>query len=255
MFMVPCQKRRHVVRKKKDGTREESYRCAHSATPTYRQEVCEHDCAACTMRKPLIQIAGCAPKPPELAEYEQPIYGKNGEIVYKLVDGKDPPPVPDGYKRSQDNPWVFESMWPECPKRHFSNDLMPNGALKVLPYCEILQRGVDLETCKQCMLDLVGIDGSLDEDVVMVPENVEYPGMPTQLSNYWTAVKRWIKAGRPKRSDKEVARIHSQFCSKCDWYDKEMQRCKGCGCKVKPQGAALLNKIKMATETCPRKFW
>jgi hypothetical protein len=83
----------------------------------------------------------------------------------------------------------------------------------------------------------------------------EIPGIGQQLATYWKALKKWIAAGRPERSDAEVEQIHAQHCSKCDWYDAESKRCKGCGCKVKAAGAAMMNKIKMATEHCPRNFW
>jgi hypothetical protein len=82
-----------------------------------------------------------------------------------------------------------------------------------------------------------------------------YPGLKTQAANYWGAVKKWIKAGRPERSEEEVKRIHSNFCEKCDWYDQDAGRCRGCGCRVKAAGAAVLNKIRMGTEKCPKGLW
>jgi len=159
-------------------------------------------------------------------------------------------------RNTASNPWVFESLWPDCPKRHFQNDLMPNGMLKVRPYCEILHKEIDIDTCNKCVADMGDVNASLDEDVVMIREDeVEYPAMGEIVTNYWQAVKNWIKAGRPKRTETEVKKIHDVYCSQCDWYDKDARRCKGCGCAVKPTGGALLNKIKMATENCPRKFW
>ena len=72
---------------------------------------------------------------------------------------------------------------------------------------------------------------------------------------YKEAVKRWIKKGRPVRTKEEVDHILEEHCKKCDWYDPEKKTCGDCGCKVTNSGVAVLNKIKMATESCPRDKW
>ena len=65
-----------------------------------------------------------------------------------------------------------------------------------------------------------------------------------------------VDCGRPaKRPDKEVERIFHQFCKTCDWFDPDKQICRGCGCRVAEGGYAVQNKIKMATENCPRDLW
>jgi hypothetical protein len=81
----------------------------------------------------------------------------------------------------------------------------------------------------------------------------EYPGMSTQLWLYKEALMRWNRAGRPTRSKEEVEQIHEMKCKPCDWYDNG--RCKGCGCKVTLGAVAVFNKIKMATESCPKGEW
>jgi hypothetical protein len=110
-------------------------------------------------------------------------------------------------------------------------------------YCEILRKVVTPDECLACDSDLQKI----------VPK--EYPGLITEIITYGAAVSGWIKAGRPTRTDEEVRDIHTIHCSKCNWYDPEQQRCKGCGCGVKAEGAALLNKIKMSTQHCPQQLW
>lgn len=80
----------------------------------------------------------------------------------------------------------------------------------------------------------------------------DYPPMSMQLWTYKEALIRWAKAGRPTRTQEEVEHIHKTCCEPCEWYDKEQQRCKGCGCKVTVGAIAVFNKLKMATEKCPR---
>jgi hypothetical protein len=83
----------------------------------------------------------------------------------------------------------------------------------------------------------------------------EFPSVSTQLWNYQNALRKWNKAGRPVRSPEEIKEILETRCKGCDWYDKESERCKGCGCKVTEDGMAIFNKIKMATESCPKELW
>jgi len=81
------------------------------------------------------------------------------------------------------------------------------------------------------------------------------PNLIRRVFSYTEAVARWMVAGRPERPDKEVERIFHQHCKTCKWFDPERQLCRGCGCRVAEDGVAVLNKIKMATENCPRDFW
>jgi len=79
-----------------------------------------------------------------------------------------------------------------------------------------------------------------------------YPPLTIQLWTYKEAILRWAKAGRPVRSQEEVKRIHREHCEPCEWYDKDNARCKGCGCFVSVSSIAISNKLKMATEHCPK---
>jgi hypothetical protein len=76
---------------------------------------------------------------------------------------------------------------------------------------------------------------------------------PGPLAGYVRAVARWIAAGRPVRSPAEVARLHATYCLPCDHYDAG--RCRACGCRVRPAGPALGNKLRMQTEVCPAGKW
>ena len=87
------------------------------------------------------------------------------------------------------------------------------------------------------------------------PEGVpEYPSLTIQALTWKDAVLRWNKAGRPTRTAEEVAVLLDK-CKQCTWYDEDKRRCRGCGCKVTDGGIAVLNKLKMATEHCPREFF
>jgi len=87
------------------------------------------------------------------------------------------------------------------------------------------------------------------------PDPPDPPGLVKRAYSYAEALARWTAAGRPVRPDKEVERIFNENCKTCKWFDPERQICRGCGCRVAESGVAVLNKIKMATENCPRKLW
>jgi hypothetical protein len=74
-----------------------------------------------------------------------------------------------------------------------------------------------------------------------------------RILTYAEAVARWVAAGRPTRSDAEIAEIHRVFCSPCGIYYRG--NCRDCGCRVRAEGWAVLNKIAMATEHCARGKW
>jgi hypothetical protein len=83
-----------------------------------------------------------------------------------------------------------------------------------------------------------------------------YPAVSLQLWSFKEALIKWNKAGRPTRTQEEVEHIHREFCAvPCEWYDEEAKRCRGCGCKVTTGSIAIFNKVKMATEHCPKDKW
>jgi hypothetical protein len=137
-----------------------------------------------------------------------------------------------------------------CPRREVISDTSAK--------CKGTGLLVTKRECKICLKELATYN--LDPDEIAKHYNIsteekEYPSVPIQLNNYRLAVTRWIKAGRPKRTDEEINNIYENHCKKCDWYDAKSSRCKGCGCRVVPKGLALVNKLKMATEHCPREFF
>ena len=95
--------------------------------------------------------------------------------------------------------------------------------------------------------------GKKEKELIKAPE---YPALLIQLISWKEAIRKWRAAGKPTRTDTEVADIKNRFCNEgCSWFDPAKNRCKGCGCKVPSGGVAVLNKIRMATEHCPRDLW
>jgi len=89
----------------------------------------------------------------------------------------------------------------------------------------------------------------------MVPE---VPSLRRRIQTWTVAVADWKLKGSPERPEEEVQRIYRTFCAAtphCSWYDPARQMCRGCGCGVADSGHAIFNKIKMATQHCPRKLW
>lgn len=122
--------------------------------------------------------------------------------------------------------------------------------------CDLKGQEVNDDICKNCHYIITKHKrqcGKLKPEPEPEPD---YPSMSMQLHNYKEAILRWTRAGKPTRDDEEVKRIVDTICSKnCNWYDPKKKRCKGCGCKVTTGAMAIFNKVKMATEHCPRGFW
>jgi len=75
----------------------------------------------------------------------------------------------------------------------------------------------------------------------------------SDVTHYAQAVATWTAAGFPVREQAEVERIEADLCRPCEKYIDG--RCKQCGCQVTASSIPLLNKIKMATESCPQGKW
>ncbi len=77
---------------------------------------------------------------------------------------------------------------------------------------------------------------------------------PEHIIKYTRALARWIKAGRPTRTDEEVATIVA-VCKGCDKYVVDKKRCSVCGCGVSTGGLAIFNKARLEMERCPKDKW
>lgn len=142
--------------------------------------------------------------------------------------------------------------YPPCPNRVV-------GAVKgVVIHAQCIDQASDRylrlvrpEECQRCLT------GTPEPEVPPpeVPDPPQPPGIVRRAISYAEAMAQWTAAGRPVRSDKDVEQIFNRFCKTCRWYDRPRKICKGCGCRVADNGYAIRNKIKMATENCPRELW
>ena len=84
------------------------------------------------------------------------------------------------------------------------------------------------------------------------------PTLPRRISSWAKAVAEWKLAGSPERPEAEVSRIYNTICAgspPCRWFSRTRRICRACGCRVASGGHAVFNKIKMATQHCPRNLW
>lgn len=147
--------------------------------------------------------------------------------------------------------------YPPCPNRIV-------GTVKgVVTHAKCMDKANDRhlrlvrpEECERCLAGASEPESPPANDAPPeVPEPPQPPGIVRRAISYAEAVAQWTAAGRPVRSDKDVEQIFNRFCKCCRWYDRPKKICKGCGCRVADNGYAIRNKIKMATESCPRNFW
>lgn len=80
---------------------------------------------------------------------------------------------------------------------------------------------------------------------------METPKLTNKVMNYFAAVRKWVAAGKPVRTEQEIQEIYEKHCSKCSMFDKERQVCNSCGCPASTNQPPLRNKLAMATEECP----
>jgi len=153
---------------------------------------------------------------------------------------------------------VNEETCALCPVRSVLNKTPPCRGVKAMPLEEL--PSVD----RAAAIDVSHLSAevrNLQEGTVLegaeVPDTVEaeYPALSLQLWQYKEALVKWNKAGRPTRTDEEVQEIHDKLCTPCGWYDPAKKRCRGCGCKVTTGAVAVFNKLRMATESCPKGLW
>jgi len=123
------------------------------------------------------------------------------------------------------------------------------------PSCVHFTKEVTEEQCKLCSRHPEAASTPVRKAAETIPQP---PGHVRRVITWAQAVAGWVAAGRPERSDEEVQHIFHTFCAgspACSWYDPHEQMCRGCGCGVSNHKHAILNKIKMATQHCPRNLW
>lgn len=92
-----------------------------------------------------------------------------------------------------------------------------------------------------------------------IHDAAEQLGITDLTTHYIVAIKTWLAAGRPVRTDKECQDLYEQHCTPCEHLRRDKgffgwlrgTYCGLCGCRVGTKKFALANKLKMATEPCP----
>lgn len=77
------------------------------------------------------------------------------------------------------------------------------------------------------------------------------------VKRYMLSSTAWALAGFPVREEVEVERILRDVCQPCERYHRladDVGACLDCGCLLSKMGG-LTNKIRRATEHCPRQKW
>ena len=86
--------------------------------------------------------------------------------------------------------------------------------------------------------------------------NIPPPTKKEMGASFAKATAKWFKAGMPVRTNEEIDKIFKTICVPCRYYTgtEDKGRCLYCGCSLQRR-SGLVNKIKMATESCPKDKW
>lgn len=158
-------------------------------------------------------------------EYRNPVDASACDVCPMRVYIEDRKKKPDPSK-SMSLPVVDTSNYPPCEFRYRQSSQ---------PTCGMTGLKVDKDVCQRCAKDT----------------KMETATLIGKVMNYQAAVRKWVGAGRPVRSQEEIDRIYEEHCSQCNMYDKARKICNSCGCPATKDQPALRNKLKMATEACP----
>lgn len=132
-------------------------------------------------------------------------------------------------------------------------------------------------TCSQCgfsfrsqsiVLPVRCVCGAVDTGSGVVASGAPTgPPLAKKIHTYAIAASRWVRAGRPVRSDEQVAEIFHRYCEPCERLRDGHCSHPQCGCAVSDPTAeqssllgrvlpaGLVNKLRMATERCPEERW
>lgn len=117
-------------------------------------------------------------------------------------------------------------------------------------YCDVLKTRMIYDTWRRCREGDPKTRGELaaKRDRILAKHRLREP-LPADR-----AVRRWVQAGSPRRSQEDIERIHGSICGRC--YLRTPQG--SCGyqwCLLETPRAFLIHRIAMATEHCPEGKW
>jgi hypothetical protein len=91
--------------------------------------------------------------------FQRPIFESDGTLRYPKHEGDwEPPPVPNGYVRDEDDAWRFLPLWLPCALRHQSAYLNDNcGCIVIIMRCnnqsvKYYGNRISADACKNCKL-------------------------------------------------------------------------------------------------------
>jgi hypothetical protein len=79
----------------------------------------------------------------------------------------------------------------------------------------------------------------------------DYPDFWEQIEGFKKfaeSVNQGAKEGKGILVPEEVSKLRLEECGRCDYYDKQQNRCKKCGCYMKV-------KVKFVNTSCPVGKW
>ena len=114
----------------------------------------------------------------------------------------------------------------------------------------VFRRQGDLLVCEHCPRQIVWPESRGPAPRANCSRQAE-PGLLRQAWNYSAAVTAWMLAGSPTRSQAEIDRLLA-VCQACPHFASGARpHCRLCGCSLNSAPDGLMNKIAMATESCP----
>ena len=128
-----------------------------------------------------------------------------------------------------------------------------DGACQVCVGCTV-PRGLNRVTVSLAMGKLAQVAPAIYQaKLPAATPHLIPPGAPEKVVRYAQATADWVKAGRPTRTDTEVAKI-LEICHSCPEWLKEQEACRLCGCLIN-SGGPWTNKARRLNEHCPQEKW
>jgi hypothetical protein len=90
-----------------------------------------------------------------------------------------------------------------------------------------------------------------DSELPQLLNGNDYPDFWEQIEGFKKfaeSVNQGAKEGKGILVPEEVSKLRLEECGRCDYYDKQQNRCKKCGCYMKV-------KVKFVNTSCPVGKW
>ena len=90
-----------------------------------------------------------------------------------------------------------------------------------------------------------------DSELPQLLNGNDYPDFWEQIEGFKKfaeSVDQGAKEGKGVLVPEEVSKLRLEECGRCDYYDKQQNRCRKCGCYMKV-------KVKFVNTSCPVGKW